>query len=475
MEFNIVVRGSHGKSVVAPRGFCMKKWTTTQLIAFSFLATILIGALLLMLPFASADGRMTAPIDALFTATTSVCVTGLVTVSTMSHWSVFGKIVIAVLIQLGGLGIMTVSMALLIVLKKRFQLREQVMVQETYSLDSLTGLRQTVVKIVAGTFIAEAVGAVGYALVYVPQFDFWKGVGCAVFNSISTFCNAGMDIVSEDSLAPYVTNPIINVTTIVLIVISGIGFLVWWDVARVIREKRRSGIKRYRMFAHLKLHSKLAIVTTAILIFAGMALYLLFEWDNPETLGSLNVGGKLTAALFQSVTTRTAGFYTIHQDALRSPSVLVTLLLMFIGGSPMGTAGGVKTTTVAMLVLTVAAVMKGRKSTEMFGRRIASESLRTALCVVMVALGVALTASLLLFVTDGFVFEDTLYEAVSAVATVGLSRGITADLSLLGKLVIIVTMYIGRIGPITVAFLFFTGRGSRPEGIELPESKIMIG
>ncbi len=452
----------------------MKKWTTTQLIALSFLALILAGALLLMLPFSSASGEMTAPVDALFTATTSVCVTGLVTVSTMSHWSAFGQTVILLLIQLGGLGIMTVSMAVLIFMGRRMNLREQVMVQETYSLDSLEGVRQVVVKIIAGTFAAEAVGAFFYALVYVPQFGFWKGVGASVFNAVSTFCNAGMDIVSEDSLAPYVANPIINGITMILIVISGIGFLVWWDLVRVLREKKRSGIKNYRLFARLKLHSKLAIMTTLILIFGGAFLFLLFEWDNPQTLGSLGTGGKMTAALFQSVTTRTAGFYTIHQGELRSASVMVALVLMFIGGSPMGTAGGVKTTTVAMLVLTFLAVMKGRRSTELFGRRVAIDSLRTALCVVMMAFGVALLGSVLLFLTDGFSFEDTLYEIVSAVATVGLSRGITPQLSDLGKLVVIAVMYIGRTGPITIAFLFFSGK-NRTAAVELPESKIMIG
>ena len=452
----------------------MKKWSTTQLIALSFLALILAGTLLLMLPFCAADGTMTNPVDALFTATTSVCVTGLVTVSTMSHWSAAGQLVIMLLIQLGGLGIMTVSMAVLIFMGRRMNLREQIMVQETYSLDSLAGVRQVVVRIIAGTFIAEAMGAFFYALVYVPQFGLARGVGAAVFNAVSTFCNAGMDIVSEDSLAPYVTNPIINVTTILLIVVSGIGFLVWWDIARVVRERRNSGIMNYRMFARLKLHSKLAIVTTGILIFGGALLYLLFEWDNPETLGALGTGGKLTAAMFQSVTTRTAGFYTVHQGALRSPSVLLTLVLMFIGGSPMGTAGGVKTTTVAMLFLTFLAVMRGRRSTELFGRRVAIDSLRTALCVVLMAFGVALAGSMLLFLTDGFAFEDTLYEIVSAVATVGLSRGVTPQLSALGKLVVIAVMYIGRTGPITVAFLFFTGK-NRGAAVELPESKIMIG
>ncbi len=453
----------------------MKNWSTTQWIAASFLAVILIGAVLLMLPISSATGTMTAPIDALFTATTSVCVTGLVTVSTASHWSVFGQVIILLLIQLGGFGIITVSMALLILMGRQFSMRDQIMIQEVYSLDSMAGIRQLVIKIVTGTFLMEAIGAIGYALVYVPQFGFWKGIGCSVFNAISAFCNAGMDIVSEDSLAPYVTNPIINITTILLIIVSGIGFLVWWDVIRVIREKRSGEIKHYKCFSRLQLHSKLAIVTTAILILGGAVLYLLFEWSNPATLGSLGGGDRLMAALFQSVTTRTAGFYTIHQNELTDASVLMTLFLMFIGGSPMGTAGGVKTTTIAMLVLTVAAVMKGRKATEMFGRKIASESLRTALCVVMFALGVALMSSILLFLTDGFGFADTLYETFSAVATVGLSRGITGSLSTLGKLVIIVTMYIGRTGPITIGFLFFTGKKRHMDGIELPESKIMIG
>lgn len=452
-----------------------KGWSTTQWIAVSFLATILVGAILLMLPVSSAAGTATSPVDALFTATTSVCVTGLVTVSTASHWSVFGKVVILLLIQLGGFGIITVSMALLLLAGRRFSMRDQIMIQEVYSLDSMAGIRQLVIKIITGTFVVESIGVLGYALVYVPQFGFWKGVACSIFNAVSAFCNAGMDIVSEDSLAPYVTNPIINITTILLIIVSGIGFLVWWDVMRVIREKRSGKIRNYQCFASLKLHSKLAVVTTAILILGGMVLYLLFEWNNPATLGGLDGGHRLMAALFQSVTTRTAGFYTIHQNALTDASALMTLLLMFIGGSPMGTAGGVKTTTIAMLVMTVAAVMKGRKSTEMFGRRIASENLRTALCVVMFALGVALLSSILLFLTDGFAFTDTLFETFSAVATVGLSRGITGDLSLLGKLVIIVTMYIGRIGPITIGVLFFTGRKHHMDGMELPEGKIMIG
>jgi trk system potassium uptake protein TrkH len=363
----------------------------------------------------------------------------------------------------------------LIVLKRRFKLRELVVVQEVYNLDSLTGLRRLVGNIVLGTFAVEALGAIGYGMVYIPQFGFWKGLGCAVFNAISTFCNAGMDIVSEDSLAPYVQNPIINITTILMIIVSGIGFTVWWDVGRVIREKKSGNIKNYRMFHRLSLHSKLAISTTAILIVGGTLLYLLFESSNPETLGGLHPASRLMAALFQSVTTRTAGFYTVHQGALTSPSVLITLILMFIGGSPMGTAGGVKTTTVAMLVLTVVSVIKGRKNTEMFGRRVASESLRTALAVVMISMGIVCISSILLFLTDGFAFEDTLYEVVSAVATVGLTRGITADLSVWGKLVIIVTMYIGRIGPITLGFLLFTGKNSHTEGMELPEKKIMIG
>lgn len=451
------------------------KWSTIQWIAASFLVTILVGTLLLMLPMASASGTATAPIDALFTATTSVCVTGLVTVSTASHWSIFGQVVILLLIQLGGFGIITVSMALLLLMGRQLSMRDQIMIQEVYSLDSMAGIRQLVIKIITGTFLVEAVGAVGYALVYVPQFGLGKGIGCAIFNAVSAFCNAGMDIVSEDSLAPYVDNPIINITTILLIIVSGIGFLVWWDVLRVVREKRSGQIKNYKCFSHLRIHSKLAMMTTGILIFGGAMLYLLFEWRNPATLGALDGGDRVMAALFQSVTTRTAGFYTIHQNELTDASVLVTLLLMFIGGSPMGTAGGVKTTTIAMLVLTVVAVMKGRKSTEMFGRRIASESLRTALCVVMFALGVALLSSILLFLTDGFGFVDTLYETFSAVATVGLSRGITGSLSTLGKLVIIVTMYIGRTGPITIGFLFFTGKKHHMDGIELPESKIMIG
>ncbi len=452
----------------------MKKWTTTQWIAVSFLAAILAGTILLMMPFCTAAGETTSFTDALFTATSSVCVTGLVTVSTLSHWTAAGQAVILFLIQVGGLGLITVTFMVLILLRRSFSLREEAMVQDVYGQENLSGMRKMVSRIVLGTLAVEAAGAVCYSLVYVPEFGFFSGVGKAVFNSVSAFCNAGMDIVSEDSLAPYVTNPLINVTTICLIVVSGIGFPVWWDLQRVWKEKRKGQTRNYNMWQRLQLHSKLAISVTLILIAGGTVLFLAFEWNNPDTLGGLSAGEKGMAALFQSVTTRTAGFYTISQEALTNASVMLTQLLMLIGGSPMGTAGGMKTTTVAILVLTMISVLRGSRSTEVFGRRLSSESLRTALGVVLAALGVLFTASLILFVTDGFTFEDTLYEVVSAVGTVGLSRGITSALSVPGRLVIIAVMYLGRTGPITVAFLFFTGR-HRNINVDLPESRVMIG
>ncbi len=452
----------------------MKKWTTTQWIAASFLALILAGTLLLMLPVCTAQGESTGFLDALFTAASSVCVTGLVTVSTAAHWSAWGQLVIAMLIQLGGLGLITVSLMVVALMRRRFSLREKVMAQQAYGLESMADIRHVVIRVVSGTLIVEAAGALFYSLAFIPAFGFKKGLACALFNAVSAFCNAGMDLVGEESLAPYAGNLLVNLTTMVLVVLGGLGFPVWWDVIRVFREKRTSGIRNYSRFRRLKLHSKVVLVTTLGLLAGGAALFLAIEWNNPEPLGGMSVGGRITAAAFQSVTVRTAGFYTVDQGALRDASVLVALTLMLIGGSPMGTAGGVKTTSAAMLVLAMLSVLKGNRSTEVYGRRLSAESLRQALCVVMAALGIVLLASLLLLLTDGFSFEDTLYEVVSAAATVGLSRGITPELSALGKVIIICVMYIGRIGPITVMFLFFTGKGHAVK-TELPEQKIMIG
>ena len=446
--------------------------STTRIIALGFAAAILVGAFFLMLPASSADGAWTNPIDALFTATTSICVTGLVTVPTATHWSLFGQIVILILAQLGGLGVITAAMCVLILAGRRITLKDRMLIQETYNMDTLSGLVRLVVRIVKGTFLLEGLGALSYALVFIPEFGFFPGLWKSIFNAVSAFCNAGMDVVGETSLRAYAGNPIVNVTTMVLIILSGLGFMVWWNL--IDSWKNRKEHKR-GFTAGLTLHTKLVLIMTAALVLGGMLFFFLFEYKNPATIGNMGTGNKIMASLFQSVTTRTAGFETIPQADLTDGSTLLTMILMLIGGSPAGTAGGIKTTTVGILLLIMLSTVRGKRETEFMNRRISADAGRTALTVVGLALMAVIGASVLLFATDGLEFKDTVYEVVSAMGTVGLTRGITPSLSVAGKLIIIAVMYMGRIGPVTLALALAMKRRGKEQSISLPEERILIG
>lgn len=449
-----------------------KGLTTTRIIALGFAAAILAGAFLLMLPVSSANGTWTAPIDALFTSTTSICVTGLVTVVTATHWSVFGQFIILLLAQLGGLGVITVTMCLFVIIGKRITLKDRMLIQETYNMDTLSGLVRLIIKIVKGTFILEGIGAILYAAVFIPEFGWRAGIWKAVFNAVSAFCNAGMDIIGDSSLRSYAENPIVNITTMLLIILGGLGFVVWWNVIKAWKERKE---KKRGFFSGLTLHSKLVLLMTVILIFGGGVLFFLFEYNNPKTIGSMGLGNKIMASMFQSVTTRTAGFETVPQASLTEGSTLLTIILMIIGGSPAGTAGGIKTTTIGILLLSVFSTIRGKKDTEFMDRRISADAVRTALTVTVLAMIVMLTASVLLFATDGLGFEDTLFEVASAMGTVGLTRGITSTLSAAGKLVLIIVMYIGRIGPVTMALALALKRKGKQQNRMLPEERIIIG
>lgn len=449
-----------------------KEFTTTRIIALGFLGTIVIGTLLLMLPVSAASGEMTNFIDSLFTATTSVCVTGLVTVPTYAHWSVFGQVVIALLAQVGGLGVITFTMLFLMVLGKRIGLKQRLLIQDAYNLDTIQGMVILIKKILKGTLIVEGAGAILYMTVFIPEFG-WIGIWKSVFNAISAFCNAGMDVLGPDSLAPYVANPIVNITTMILIILGGIGFPVWWSVLDMLCRRRRKHRTLFMGAHHLPLHTKMVLFMTLSLIAGGALLIFLLEYNNPETLGNLPWWQKIQAALFQSVTTRTAGFLTISQAGMRKATAMICCLLMFIGGSPSGTAGGVKTTTVAILVLTVTSIIKGRNDTEMFGRKINGNLVRRALSIFMVSFGVMMIAVIALAIVQPGDFMDCLFEVISAIATVGLTRDFTTELTLAGRIIIILTMYIGRIGPISLA-LFFNSR--RFVNLKTyPEEKVGVG
>lgn len=426
------------------------KISTTHLILLSFLLAILLGAVLLMLPVSSASGQTTPFVDALFTATTATCVTGLVVVPTVTAWSVFGQAVILVLIQLGGLGIITVLAGIALVLHRKMGISDSLLLQDAFNLNTLSGLGTFVKKVILGTFVIELVGALLYMTVFIPEYGA-KGIWVSVFTSISAFCNAGIDIIKLDSLCDYVSNPIINAVTCALIVLGGLGYIVWWDLIRVLREKRR---KKGSAWKRLTLHSKIAITATIGLIVTGAVLFFLFEHNNPKTMGNMSLFDKIQASVFQSVTTRTAGFFTVPQENLTNASSIVSLLLMFIGGSPVGTAGGIKTVTFVVLFAAALAAVKQRNDTVLFNRTLSKQAVSKATGVLCTSFSIMFLSTVLLSLVTDASAMDIAYETVSATATVGLSRNLTASLNTLGKLIITATMYLGRVGPISLAIAF---------------------
>lgn len=437
--------------------------TTTQIIMLSFLGMILLGSLLLALPVSSADRVPVPYLDALFTATTATCVTGLVTLPTFSTWSIFGQAVILVLIQVGGLGVITVISAFMLLLQKRVGIGERLLLQDAFNLNTLSGIVRFVKRVIWGTFLVEGMGAVLYMTVFVPEFGA-RGVWISVFTAVSAFCNAGIDIIGPNSLCDYATNPMVNLVTSALIILSGIGYIVWWDVLRVGRKGFRS----------LTLHSKIAISTTLILIFGGGFLIFLLEYANPLTIGELGLFDKLHVSFFQSITTRTAGFATVPQENLTNASSILCLLLMFIGGSPVGTAGGIKTVTVAVLAVSALATIRNQNDVTLFHRTISRQAVNKAVAVAAMSFAILFGSTMLLCAVTDASALDIVYETVSATATVGLTRDLTPHLNSAGKAVIIATMYLGRVGPISLALALNSSKKQR-NLIKNPTEDISVG
>lgn len=471
--------GGTGRSVRrnggAATGFIMKKkfyfkLSTTQTILVSFLVVILLGSVLLALPVSSASGKPVPYIDTLFMATTSVCVTGLVTLSTADTWSVFGQIVVLVLIQVGGLGVVTVVSGLMISLRRRIGLGDRLLIQDAFNLNTLSGLVTFVKKVLVGTFVVESTGALLYMTVFVPEYGA-RGIWMSVFNSVSAFCNAGIDIVSSDSLCGYVRSPMVNFVTGSLVVLGGIGYVVWWDVLGALRNIRR---QRLECFRGLTLHSKIALSTTAFLTVAGAAAFFVFEYDNPLTMQGFSLWEKVQASLFQSVTTRTAGFAMLPQQCLTNASSLVALLLMFIGGSPVGTAGGIKTVTMAVLLSSALGIIRNKEEVVLFRRTVSKQMIGKSVAVASISFIIMFTSAVLLSAVTEADALDILYEAVSATATVGLTRNLTPSLDFWGRIIIIITMYFGRVGPISLLIAFNTKREGK-NIIKDPTEDISVG
>ena len=424
--------------------------STTQIIMLSFLGAILLGSALLVLPFSTKSGESVDYIDALFTAVSATCVTGLVTLPTVATWSVFGQIVILILIQIGGLGVITITAGFMVAIHRKMGLKDSQLLSDALNVSTLSGLAEFVKKMLLGTFIIEGVGALMYMIVFVPDFGA-KGIWISIFNSVSAFCNAGIDIVAENSLCNYATNPLVNIVTCLLIVLGGLGYVVWWDIIRVLKDVKRT---KFRCVFKLTLHSKIVLVSTFALILIGGVSILAFEYNNPLTLKNHNFFDKMQIAFFQSITTRTAGFATLPQENLTNASSIICIILMFIGGSPVGTAGGIKTVTIVVLFATTIATVRGKNEVTLFQRNLSKQVTRKAVAVAFSSFIIVALSTILLSLSTDAPALDVVFETVSATATVGLSRNLTSSLNLWGKLILSATMYFGRIGPISLATSF---------------------
>ncbi|MCI8357826.1 MAG: potassium transporter KtrB [Lachnospiraceae bacterium] len=446
------------------------KLTTTRIIMLGFFIGAIMGMVCLMLPFSVKSGQSIGFFDALFVAMSSICVTGLSTVNVGQTFSGFGQVVLLFLIQFGGLGIVTFSTIVLCLFRRRITLSDRMLIQSAYNLDTLSGLVRLTMKILKATLCLEGVGAVCYAFVFVPQFGI-KGVWYSIFHAVSAFCNAGIDLLGGNSFCDYADNMIINFTTVFLIIVSGLGFPVYWEILRT--ASGRFGKKDHQSGRKMNLHARIVILATAAFIAAGMALTLLFEYDNPDTLGGMSLPQKLTASLFQSVTLRTAGFATISQECFRPASCMAYLILMFVGGSPAGTAGGIKTVTVVLLFASMFANIRGKSDVVVMHRKISDDTIRRCVAIAVFSLSALFLLTMALLAVEQSNFLDTVYEMTSAIATVGLSRGLTGALGPAGKLIVTLTMYLGRIGPITLALAF---NSRRPlDNITYSESKVIVG
>lgn len=412
-----------------------------RVLALGFGALILVGAILLNLPIASQNGESIGFINSLFTSASAVCVTGLVVVNTAEHWSLFGQLVIIILIQMGALGFMTMATIVALLMGKKITLKERLVIKEQLNQEIMSGLVRLTKYVIFSTFLLEIIGAILLSTRFIPKYGPIKGLWFSIFHSISAFCNAGFDILGN-SIVPFAGDIVINLTICSLIIIGGLGFSVYIDISQK------------RSFRKLHLHSKLVIAVSSILIIAGMFLILIVERTNPDTLLHLTRKDKLLASFFQSVISRTAGFNSVDISRLYDTTGFIMIILMYIGGSPGSTAGGIKTTTFGTIILTTIAVVRGNRDVSVFNRRLSQDIINRSLAIATIGLILIISVSVLLTLTEEGSFLDLLFETTSAFGTVGLTRGITPNLSNIGKIVITITMYLGRVGPLTMAFAF---------------------
>jgi trk system potassium uptake protein len=436
-----------------------------RVLVLGFVAVITLGMLLLLMPAASLDNKSVGLVNALFTATSAVCVTGLVVVDTGTHWTLFGKMVIAILIQVGGIGFMSMATLFAVILGKRITLRERLIIQQAVGQDTLSGVVRFSLYLLTLTLVVQFTGVMLLSFRFIPEYGMLAGLGYAVFHSISAFCNAGFDLIGNGlSLTPYVNDPLVSLTIGFLIILGGLGFTVILDI-----------LSHYKNF-HLTLHTRLVLLITGFLLVVGTVVFVVLEWNNPATLGELPFFSKLLAGFFQSLTTRTAGFNTIDTAGLTTASQVWTVVLMFIGGSPASTAGGIKTITFGVMIIMTVSVIQGKEEVEIFKRKIPYDIVNRAITIFVIGIIMLVSATMLLLILENqFPFIAILFEVTSAFGTVGLSTGITPLLSTPGKLLLIVTMFTGRVGTLTIAYALAKRQNQHLNLIHYPRERIIVG
>ena len=443
-----------------------KSLSSTKIIALTFACIILFGALLLTLPLASRNGISCGFRPALFTATSATCVTGLVLYDTWSQWSGFGQIVIISLIEIGGLGFMSAASLVVFMLRRKVGLKQRLVMAQALSVNDMDGVVRLQKVVLIGSLSVEAVGALILTIRFLPEFGFRKALRWGVFHSISAFCNAGFDIFGSitpgASLIEFQSDPVVLLTLGSLIALSGLGFFVWEEIAHK------------RSFRKLSVYSKLVLITTLSLILGGTVVICLLEWNNPATFGAMSVGDKLLNGLFQSITLRTAGFTAIDQGALTDAGKAVSMVLMMIGGSSGSTAGGLKTVSMVVLVLFIAARARGRDTVCVFKRTIPNGQIMDAMTIAAIMITLAVFGGVFISATSPIGFTDGLYESVSALATVGLTTGVTTSLSIPAQILIIIYMYFGRVGVLTISLGFLMGNQAE-ERYRYAQTNLLIG
>ena len=441
-----------------------RKLTHIQIIALGYFLMILIGSALLMLPLASEQNVWTDPLTAIFTTTSASCVTGLIVQDTATYWSLFGECVIITLIQIGGLGFMTIATFFYRLIIKGHGLRERAIMAESINTGRLSGFSPLIKKIVFGTLLVESIGALLLSTKFIPAFGVLKGIYLSIFHSVSAFCNAGFDLFGEiapySSLSYFYDDIIVNVTIILLILIGGIGFLVWDDITTC----------RFK-FKKFTLHTKLVLTLTAVLVIGGAVLFYIFELN--YTGADISLKGKILSAFFNSVTPRTAGFNTVDTAALSEPSKLLTMIFMFIGGNSGSTAGGIKTTTVLVILAYTVSAVRGRADIHTFGRKINTDILKKAVLITTINLFLALSGAIAICALQPLPLTDIMFETFSAIGTVGMTTGITRDLNAISRIIIVFLMYCGRVGSISFAAALFEPKIKPP--VSYPEEEVTVG